>query len=96
MNNVVEDLEPVGPEGPLPDLHQDSDEVVVEENDFEFVADSTRRGRPKKLQSKEQLTKVVRLYFIEKLSMREVAKVLGVSHMSIYRMLSDPNVELLM
>lgn len=55
----------------------------------------SRRGRPKKLASREQLEKVVRLYFVEKLSMRKVANVLGVSHMSVYRMLSDPNLELL-
>ncbi|MFH2022818.1 MAG: hypothetical protein ABIJ10_00745 [Candidatus Micrarchaeota archaeon] len=87
----------MGPDAPVPDLRQDSeDNVVVEDGDFEYVADSVRRGRPKKLQTREQLGTVVQLYFVEKLSMREVAKVLGVSHMSIYRMLSDPNVELLL
>jgi transposase len=55
-----------------------------------------RRGRPRKVHKQEQLTRVVQLYFVEKLSMRKVADVLGVSHMSVYRMLSDPNVELLL
>lgn len=55
-----------------------------------------RRGRPRKVHRQEQLTRVMQLYFVEKLSMRKVADVLGVSHMSVYRMLSDPNVELLL
>jgi hypothetical protein len=55
-----------------------------------------RRGRPRKVHRQEQLTEVLRLYFVEKLSMRKVADVMGVSHMSVYRMLSDPNVELLL
>lgn len=54
-----------------------------------------RRGRPKKEPSPDRLAEVLRLYFVEKLSMRQVADVVGVSHMSVYRMLSDPNVELL-
>lgn len=54
-----------------------------------------RRGRPKSGFSEQRLTEVMRLYFVEKLSMRQVADVVGVSHMSVYRMLSDPNVELL-
>ena len=59
------------------------------------VAPRRRPGRPKTGFSEERLTEVMRLYFVEKLSMRQVADVVGVSHMSIYRMLSDPNVELL-
>jgi DNA-directed RNA polymerase specialized sigma subunit len=56
---------------------------------------SRRRGRPKKEPSPDRLAEVLRLYFVEKLSMRQVADVVGVSHMSVYRMLSDPDVELL-
>lgn len=54
-----------------------------------------RRGRPRRGFNEERLAEVLRLYFVEKLSMRQVADVVGVSHMSVYRMLSDPNVELL-
>jgi DNA-directed RNA polymerase specialized sigma subunit len=90
VNNVNE---PAGPEPPEPDLRLDNGPVVVEDDDLEYVA--ARRGRPRKLQSKEQLAQVLKLYFVEKLSMRRVAEVLGVSHMSVYRMLSDPNLELL-
>ena len=91
--NVDNMNEPPGPDAPEPDLRSDEDSVVVEEDDMEYVA--ARRGRPRKLQSKDQLAQVLKLYFVEKLSMRKVADVLGVSHMSIYRMLSDPNLELL-
>ncbi|NYZ74031.1 helix-turn-helix domain-containing protein [Candidatus Micrarchaeota archaeon] len=59
------------------------------------VAPRRRRGRPKSGFSEQRLTEVMRLYFVEKLSMRQVADLVGVSHMSVYRMLSDPNVELL-
>jgi len=55
-----------------------------------------KRGRPRKIRGQEQLSEVVRLYFVEKLSMRKVAEVMGMSHMSVYRMLSDPNVEVLL
>ncbi|MBI5046551.1 helix-turn-helix domain-containing protein [Candidatus Micrarchaeota archaeon] len=58
-------------------------------------ADAQRKGRPRKGYDEQQLTEVLRLYFLEKLSMRKVADVVGLSHMSVYRMLSDPNVELL-
>ena len=54
-----------------------------------------KKGRPKKGMSEQKLSEVVRLYFLEKLSMRQVADIVGVSHMSVYRMLSDPNLELL-
>lgn len=53
------------------------------------------RGRPKKGVSQDKLEQVMRLYFLERMSMREVANVMGMSHMSVYRMLSDPNVEVL-
>lgn len=74
------------PEGPLP-----PDGILVEDR---LVA-SARRGRPKKLRGERAMAEVFRLYFVEKLSMRQVADVLGVSHMSVYRLLSDPDVELL-
>ena len=80
------DLESVAPpdfpEGPSPGVRE------------ELVA-APRRGRPRKGFDQRRLDEVLRLYFIEKMSMRQVADVVGVSHMSIYRMLSDPNVELL-
>jgi len=71
------------------------DKVIVEDDDMEFVARPAKRGRPRREYSPEELSQVLRLYFVEKLSMRRVADILGVSHMSIYRMLSDPNIELL-
>ncbi|MBI5046751.1 helix-turn-helix domain-containing protein [Candidatus Micrarchaeota archaeon] len=71
------------------------DKIVVDDEDMEFVA-APRRGRPRKEVNSEQLTKVLQLYFVEKMSMRKVADVVGVSHMSIYRMLSDPTVEVLL
>lgn len=79
--NVVDFVVPEGPEAPE---HGDRDMEV-----------SHRRGRPRKGQNDARLAKVLDLYFVEKLSMRKVADVLGVSHMSVYRMLSDPNLELL-
>ncbi|VVC02450.1 Uncharacterised protein [Candidatus Bilamarchaeum dharawalense] len=87
VKTVVDVVVPEGPEGPDP-----GDKVVVD-RDVEVVP--TRRGRPRKGTNDAQLAKVLRLYFIEKLSMRKVADVLGVSHMSVYRILSDPNIELL-
>lgn len=95
MINVDNVDEPPGPEPPEPDLRVEPDPVVVEEEDVEYVAAPSKRGRPKKLQTREQIAQVLKLYFVEKLSMRKVASVLGVSHMSVYRMLSDPNLELL-
>ena len=79
---------PEGPEGP------DQDRVIVEEGDMEEIV-PPRRGRPRRDYDKARLTEVMRLYFLEKMSMRQVADIMGVSHMSIYRMLSDPAVELL-
>ena len=79
---------PEGPEGP------DPERVIVEDGDMEEVA-PPRRGRPRRGYDQGRLAEVMRLYFLEKMSMRQVADVMGVSHMSIYRMLSDPAVELL-
>ena len=84
MIEVVDDM----PAGPVPDLGDDRLEIAE-------PAFSARRGRPKKSANKELFGAVIRMYFIEKLSMRRIADVVGVSHMSVYRMLSDPNVELL-
>ncbi len=56
---------------------------------------SSKRGRPRKVNS-QQWTEAFRLYFEERMSMRQVANVLGLSHMSVYRMLSDPDVEIIM
>lgn len=75
---------PGGPVGP--------EMVIVGKDNMGLVV---RKGRPRKAQNTERLAEVLRLYFVEKLSMRQIADILGVSHMSIYRMLSDPNVELL-
>jgi DNA-directed RNA polymerase specialized sigma subunit len=72
-----------------------NDKVVVDDEDVEFVAAPAKRGRPKKADNEKQLAEVLKLYFIEKMSMRQVADIVGVSHMSVYRMLSDPTVELL-
>jgi transposase len=71
------------------------DRLVVGKGDMEVTAAPARRGRPRKVHNQEQLAQVIRLYFVEKMSMRKVADVIGVSHMSVYRMLSDPSVELL-
>jgi DNA-directed RNA polymerase specialized sigma subunit len=96
---LVIEVVDAGPAGPFPDFRDDrldrNDRVVVDKGDAKLVAAQARRGRPKKVQDQERLAEVLRLYFIEKMSMRQVADVVGVSHMSIYRMLSDPAVELL-
>lgn len=86
MIEVVDDM----PAVPVPDLREDRLEGVAASDAF-----AARRGRPKKSVDKELLGAVLRMYFVEKLSMRRIADVVGVSHMSIYRMLSDPSVELL-
>lgn len=77
---------PEGPGGPNPEENV---------NLYDMGVVPTKRGRPRKGQNDTQLAKVLNLYFIEKMSMRKVADILGVSHMSVYRMLSDPNIELL-
>ena len=89
MIKVVEFEVPDGPEAPEPG----EERVVVDDEDMEFVAH--KRGRPRKLQGPEVLEKLVQMYFVERMSMREVADNLGVSHMSVYRMLNDPAIELL-
>ena len=82
--------EPAGPEFPG-DRSEQRDRFVA----AGYAGAASRRGRPRKECDGQRLEQVVRLYFIEKMSMREVAEVIGVSHMSVYRMLSDPAVELL-
>jgi DNA-binding transcriptional regulator LsrR (DeoR family) len=34
----------------------------------------------------------LKMYFVDRLSVRKIAKALGVSHMTVFRMLSDPKV----
>ena len=99
MNKVVElELDLGVPDVPVPVpefLDRESkSKVVVDEEDMVFVGRS-KRGRPKKLADPEVLRKAVNLYFVERLSMRKVADALGVSHMSVYRMLCDPELRLL-
>jgi len=72
-----------------------SDKVLVDEEDMVVVA-TPKRGRPRKLQEPELVDRVVQLYFVERLSMRKIADSLGVSHMSVYRLLKDPNLKLLL
>jgi hypothetical protein len=96
---VVEvDLDLGVPEFPVPEPEfpgmESKGKVVVEDDDMVFVGRS-KRGRPKKLSTPDVLQKVVQLYFVERLSMRKVADSVGVSHMSVYRMLSDPELKLL-
>jgi hypothetical protein len=81
-----------GAAAPVPEVPEGPDRV--EEEDMDEVL-PPRRGRPKRAYDRDRLTEVMRLYFLEKMSMRQVADVMGVSHMSVYRMLSDPAVELL-
>lgn len=38
------------------------------------------------------LNSVLKMYFVDRLSVRKIAKALGVSHMTVFRMLSDPKV----
>jgi hypothetical protein len=79
---------------PVPEEPEGPDRIIVEDGDMEEIV-PPRRGRPRRDYDKGRLAEVMRLYFLEKLSMRKVADVMGVSHMSIYRMLSDPAIELL-
>jgi hypothetical protein len=89
VNGVVAAGEPEVPVDP-----PNPDRLVVEEPDLGRGA--SKRGRPRKARSAARIEEVLHLYFVERLSMRKVAEVLGMSHMSVYRMLSDPNVELLL
>ncbi len=50
---------------------------------------------PGRVDKDAMVQEVLQMYFVERLSMRKIATILGVSHMSVYRMLSDPNVEIL-
>ena len=82
--------EPAGPEFP-----DDRSESVVPGRGPQYEEYPPRRGRPRKAYDQNRLSQVLNLYFVEKMSMRQVADVMGISHMSVYRMLSDPAVELL-
>lgn len=89
-------LEAVAPVPAFPEEERlGRDERFVGKGGFEVLAVPAKRGRPRKVQNQKQLTEVLRLYFVEKMSMRQVADIIGVSHMSVYRMLSDPSIELL-
>jgi len=82
----------------LDDLSSLDDELEGEDAVLKERAASSpkkRKGRPRAGVNEKRLTEVLRLYFLEKMSMRQVADIVGVSHMSVYRMLSDPNLELL-
>ena len=81
--------------GPEPELRADKERVFVDDGDMVFVG-RAKRGRPRKLSSPDVIQRVVQLYFVERLSMRKIADNLGVSHMSVYRMLSDPGLKLLL
>lgn len=48
-----------------------------------------RRGRPRVGRDNASMGRIVELYFRERLSMREVASVVGLSHMTVYRMLNE-------
>lgn len=51
--------------------------------------DPPRRGRPRVGRNQDNIKKVAELYFLERLSVRKVASVLGLSHMTVYRMLDE-------
>ena len=53
------------------------------------------RGRPK-VSDKEMAMEALRLYMLERLSLRKVARVMGVSHMTVYRLLNDSDLGLLL
>jgi len=48
-----------------------------------------RRGRPRVGRDAGSVQKVAELYFCERLSVRKVASVMGLSHMTVYRMLNE-------
>ncbi|MFH1393723.1 MAG: helix-turn-helix domain-containing protein [Candidatus Micrarchaeota archaeon] len=48
-----------------------------------------RRGRPRVGRDAQSLAKVVELYFCDRLSVRKVASMVGLSHMTVYRMLNE-------
>jgi len=82
----------------LDDLSSLDDELEGEDAVLKERVSSSpkkRKGRPRNGVNEQRLSEVVRLYFLEKMSMRQVADIVGVSHMSVYRMLSDPDLELL-
>lgn len=41
------------------------------------------------------VSEVIRLYLFERMSLRQIAKELSVSHMTVYRAVSDPRIEVL-
>ncbi|MEW5996657.1 MAG: helix-turn-helix domain-containing protein [Candidatus Micrarchaeota archaeon] len=41
------------------------------------------------------LNEILRLYIFERMSIREVADLLGMSHMTVYRAISDPSLRVM-
>jgi transposase-like protein len=52
-----------------------------------------KKGRPRKIDSR--LGEILDLLVVEKLSIRKIADLLGVSHMTVYRALERSDVEML-
>ena len=52
-----------------------------------------KKGRPRKIDSR--LGEILNLLIVEKLSIRDIADMLGVSHMTVYRALGRADVEML-
>ena len=52
------------------------------------------KGRPRKIDAR--LGEILTLLITEKLSIREIADLIGVSHMTVYRMLGRADVSMLM
>lgn len=48
-----------------------------------------QRGRPKVGRDNRSVQRVAELYFCDRLSVRKVASVMGLSHMTVYRMLNE-------
>ncbi|MBI5223102.1 hypothetical protein HY990_01640 [Candidatus Micrarchaeota archaeon] len=60
-----------------------------------YMVSVNKKGRFRKSFDSKRFEEIVRLYFLEKLSVRKIASLTGLSHMTVYRMLSDPNVAIL-
>ncbi|MBI2079398.1 helix-turn-helix domain-containing protein [Candidatus Micrarchaeota archaeon] len=43
----------------------------------------------------ELLSEILRLYLVERLSFRRIARLLNISHMTVYRAIADPDLEVL-
>ena len=51
------------------------------------------RKRKRSIVNEQLLGEILRLYIYEKLSMRDIADMLSVSHMTVYRALNDSELE---